>query len=269
MECYSCHNEKSKDLFVKNKSLCKSCDSLRGVKKRFESLCEKYDIGFSEQDHITHKICNKCISKKELSMFKGRRSSLCLSCAKENRDESQRKFHERNPNAAKENQKAYYRRNADIILKKQRERSKEPGQREKTRLRKIEYRKNTIIINTPEQKLRHNISCRIRKAIRKNGESMVDILPYTIKELRMHLESQFESRMTWDNWGKYSPKTWDDNDKSTWTWQVDHIVCQSDLPYDSMKHTNFKKCWSLDNLRPLSAKQNVMDGVNRVRHGGV
>ncbi len=29
---------------------------------------------------------------------------------------------------------------------------------------------------------------------------------------------------------------------------------------------DFKKCWSLDNLRPLSAKQNLLDGNTRIRH---
>lgn len=28
----------------------------------------------------------------------------------------------------------------------------------------------------------------------------------------------------------------------------------------------FKRCWALDNLRPLSAKQNLIDGVTKSRH---
>ena len=73
--------------------------------------------------------------------------------------------------------------------------------------------------------------------------------------------------MNWDNWGRFISKKWNDHDKLTWTWQLDHIIPQSDLPYTSMEDDNFKKCWSLDNLRPLSAKQNYLDGINRVRHG--
>jgi len=30
-----------------------------------------------------------------------------------------------------------------------------------------------------------------------------------------------------------------------------------------MEDENFKKCWSLDNLRPLSAKINILDGNKR------
>jgi len=34
----------------------------------------------------------------------------------------------------------------------------------------------------------------------------------------------------------------------------------------SMEDENFKKCWSLDNLRPLNSKQNILDGSNRIRY---
>lgn len=66
--------------------------------------------------------------------------------------------------------------------------------------------------------------------------------------------------------GKYDPKTWDDNDNSTKTWQLDHIIPQADLPYTSMEDENFKKCWALENLRPLSSKQNCFEGANKSRH---
>lgn len=64
--------------------------------------------------------------------------------------------------------------------------------------------------------------------------------------------------MNWNNHGVYRSSTWNDQDPSTWTWQIDHIIPQSKLPYDSMEHFNFKKCWDLTNLRPLSAKLNVL-----------
>jgi hypothetical protein len=72
--------------------------------------------------------------------------------------------------------------------------------------------------------------------------------------------------MNWNNQGMYNSDTWNDNDPATWTWQLDHIIPQSDLPYTSMEDENFKKCWTLENLRPLSAKQNLLDGVSRERH---
>lgn len=101
----------------------------------------------------------------------------------------------------------------------------------------------------------------------KNGSSISQYLPYSFDELKLYIEAQFEPWMTWGNRGKYNLKTWNDNDFSTWTWQLDHIIPQSDLLYTSMTDDNFKKCWALNNLRPLSAKQNMIDGSIRVRHG--
>ena len=49
--------------------------------------------------------------------------------------------------------------------------------------------------------------------------------------------------MTWENQGSY--------------WHIDHIKPKSLFEYDSIDHPEFKKCWSLDNLQPLEAKENM------------
>ena len=120
-------------------------------------------------------------------------------------------------------------------------------------------------------RLSSTISVSIRRALSnnsssKNGISCFTKLSYSTNELKQHIELLFEPWMTWDNYGIYDPKTWDDNDVSTWTWQLDHIIPQSDLSYTSMDDDNFKECWALENLRPLSAKQNLIEGVKRTRH---
>lgn len=91
-------------------------------------------------------------------------------------------------------------------------------------------------------------------------------MEYTLQDLKSHIEKQFEPWMNWNNQGKYDAKTWDDNDQSTWAWQLDHIIPNATFTYSSTNDESFKKCWSLDNLRPLSAKQNWLDGVSRKRH---
>ena len=93
-----------------------------------------------------------------------------------------------------------------------------------------------------------------------------NILQFTIETITQHIEKQFEPWMTWSNSGIYDPKTWDDNDPTTWKWQIDHIIPHSDLPYTSINDENFKKCWALENLRPYSAKNNILDGTRKLRH---
>ena len=128
--------------------------------------------------------------------------------------------------------------------------------------------RNRRLTTDPAYKLRSNISKIIWQALKgnKNGRSIVKYIAYSFEELKNHIESKFEFWMTWENWGKYIKKTWDDNNSLTWSWQLDHIIPQSDLLYISMEDDNFKKCWALSNLRPLSAKQNLLDGVSKIRH---
>ena len=97
----------------------------------------------------------------------------------------------------------------------------------------------------PAYKLRRNFSTKICVALKgnKNNLSILSYLPYTMEKLRLHLENQFDDKMSWDNYGIY--------------WHVDHIYPQSLLPYTSMEDENFKKCWALDNLRPLEAIENM------------
>lgn len=117
-------------------------------------------------------------------------------------------------------------------------------------------------------RINSDISRAIRSYLTKNGgsknnKSCKKYLSFNFQELKLHLESLFESWMNWNNRGKYNSKTWDDNNILTWTWNIDHIIPQSKLPYISMEDDNFKKCWALENLRPLSAKQNIIDGDRR------
>jgi hypothetical protein len=133
--------------------------------------------------------------------------------------------------------------------------------------KKLSIRRKT----NPNIGIRHRISVAIRRQLKnqgssKNRKSILDYLEYSMEELKNHLEKQFVFWMNWKNRGNYDPKTWNDNDPTTWTWQVDHIIPQSDLPYTSMKDENFQKCWALSNLRPLSAKQNILEGSSLKRH---
>lgn len=173
-------------------------------------------------------------------------------------------------------QQRYYRKNRERLLKdakeryvrnieKERKRSKEYKTNNKDQ---IKSRRNEAMKIKRKScvsfKLRSNISRSIRKALKNNGGkrglSCLHSINYNINDLKSHLEKQFESWMNWDNYGIYSQKTWDDNNMSTWTWQVDHIIPQSSLLYTSMDDDNFKKCWALSNLRPLSSKENFLKG---------
>jgi hypothetical protein len=235
------------------------------------------------------KVCKKCGVAKPLEAFgkyrngKGEllRKATCRDCYKPNRQ----KHYIKNKISILEEKKTYYQTNKEIIIENVKAHYRD-NKESKQEYNKSYYQDNKSDIQAqnnlhrkekrktdPTYKLRVDFSTIIRRALKNNGgskknTSLSKYLPYSIKELRKYLELQFESWMTWENHGKYNKETWDNDNQMTWTWQIDHIIPQSDLPYSSMEDDNFKKCWALENLRPLSAKQNWLDGINRTRHGG-
>lgn len=119
--------------------------------------------------------------------------------------------------------------------------------------------------NNPEYKLQRSVSNAIYKGLKNNlgskdGESFIKYVSYSMKELRIHLESLWDPWMNWNNWAMYNPKTHDQNP----TWNIDHIVPISHFSFVSMKDEDFKKCWALQNLRPLDAKINLSEQDNRI-----
>lgn len=109
----------------------------------------------------------------------------------------------------------------------------------------------------PEFRLRNRLRIGIWAALRfwggnKGGRSILKHLPYTMAELRTHIESLWEPWMTWENWGPL--------EKGRRTWQIDHVIPQVRLPFKDFDDPNFLKCWSLSNLRPLESSKNVSKG---------
>lgn len=209
------------------------------------------------------KICSKCGTEKEDNYFAKHRLQ-CKDCFKKIKAECNKKYDLNNKEKISIRRNRYKTNNKERIALSNHNyyiNNKNKCLKSHNRTHNKTYHSNPLF------KLRKRCSNMVRDYIKgsKNG-SIIKYLPYTIYELKEHLEKQFESWITWQNWGKYDPKTWDDNNSATWTWQLDHIVPHSTFQYISMQDDNFKKCWALDNLRPYSAKQNIKDGTSRIRH---
>lgn len=192
------------------------------------------------------KICSKCKVKKENVSFgkcskeKSGLKSRCKMCRKEQdkiiyNTDTYREYH-----------RGYISNNKEKV--------------NITSKKNYNKRKNI----DPTYKIKKSISRRVYNVLKnnKNG-SFLKYLEYKLSELKEHIEAQFKlpgnEWMSWDNWGKYSMLLWDDNDSSTWVWNLDHIIPQKWFNYTSMKDKDFTTCWSLKNLRPYSAKLNVLE----------
>ena len=96
---------------------------------------------------------------------------------------------------------------------------------------------------TKQKKKYPNLDYSVRQAVTKNQNTKyLDILGYSKEELKNHLEKQFTKDMTWEAFRNGDI-------------HIDHIKPQSLF---NLKDINdVKKCWSLSNLQPLWARDNI------------
>lgn len=260
---------------------CKKCRSKDG-KKYWDENKEKGAIRSKQ-----YRKDNKEIIKVKKQLYYENNKERILEKEKKNRKIPGHK------EKSKEYNKKYRIENKEKLEIKEKEYRNTPEHKEKQNIYNTEYRtnpKNKIKRNIKHKrrfqkdinyKLNHNMHSAILNALyknngSKNGQSMLKYLPYSIEELKLHIEKLFSHPnnltqdgkiwMNWNNWGRYDSKTWDDNDPLTWKWQIDHIIPRSLFKYSDMSCQEFQNCWALSNLRPLSAKQNQLDGATKVRH---
>jgi len=129
-------------------------------------------------------------------------------------------------------------------------RQSDQGKKTRRRLKRVYNKKYR---STPNGKIRMAVSSSVAHALKKNGgskegDSVFKYLPYAPQELRDHLEKQFTKGMTWKKYGING-------------WHIDHIVAHSNFHYSSMKDPEFLLCWSLVNLRPIWAEENLKKGT--------
>lgn len=125
-----------------------------------------------------------------------------------------------------EKQKKWYKDNIDLV-----------------RERNYNYYKNRMK-NDPLFKLKKQLKGLIRDSLRnqnlKKSDKTIDILGCTIQEFKQHIESQFESWMTWENKGLY-------NGELNYGWDIDHIIpTSSGSTYEEIIKLNH-----YSNLQPL------------------
>lgn len=133
-------------------------------------------------------------------------------------------------------------RKTDKYKKRMKEYARVYHQTEKHKNYRTKYRSDPLV------RFRNSISAQVRQHIkavameRKKNGKLFDHLPYTPEQLVNHIESLWEGGMSWQNYGE---------------WHIDHVCPQAALPYDSLEHPNFQKCWALENLQPLWASDNA------------
>jgi hypothetical protein len=151
--------------------------------------------------------------------------------------------------------KTYYTQNKNelnIKGKKWKEKNKELVRKIQKQYRSINKEKldkyNVEWKRKNKNNVQYNISCNLRRRLNKalscnyKSGSAVGDLGCTIDELKIYLESKFQSGMNWDNYGLYG-------------WHIDHIkpLASFDLTdrnqlLEACHYTNLQPLWANDNL---------------------
>ena len=134
----------------------------------------------------------------------------------------------------------------DTHKKEVRERRINWVSKNKSRKLELNRKSHARIRATIKGRIDSRMSTSIRKSLRgnKSGRNWETLVGYSIKDLRLHIESQFEKGMSWENYGLEE-------------WHIDHIIPLSRLYFDGVNDPTFKFAWSLKNLQPLWAKDNL------------
>ncbi|MFH2045438.1 MAG: hypothetical protein ABIK92_09870 [Pseudomonadota bacterium] len=165
----------------------------------------------------------------------------------ENNAEKLKEYRKKYYKSNKEKRKKYYETNREKILAY----ASSHGKNNKD---KISLRKRERIQNSIKLRLSRSISNSIYRSLKitNNNGGWSFFIPYTVSDLKKHLEKRFQPGMNWENYGSY--------------WHIDHIIPIVAFNFSSPKHSDFKRCWDLKNLQPLPAIENFKKGKKLKKH---
>lgn len=221
------------------------------------------------------KICSDCYEEKDTSLFhkdNHKKDGLYHHC-KECRSkylssdkvlQNRRKRYDKKSEYILAQNKVYFEKNKhkykkynEVLTEEQKEHRKEMKKKwieqnqEKIKASRKTYKAKRSKI--PIFHLSRNISYSIWFSLKgkKDNKHWEVLVGYTAEQLKEHLEKQFQTGMSWKNYGK---------------WHIDHIIPISFFQFYDYNDVEFKMCWRLENLQPLWAKENLIKN-NKVPAG--
>jgi len=214
--------------------------------KEYNDEYRKNNIEKIRNKRKEHYLNNIEKEREQNKIYRENNKDIIKKKREKNKDKAKKYYHdnkEKNREKVRERSKKYYQANKEEIKEDKKK------NRWKTRInQKRRYREDVIF------KINHNIGCSIRTSLKENkvskrGRHWEDLVGYTSQELKAHLESLFTEGMTWEKFlnGEI---------------HIDHRVPISFFKYSSTDDVEFKYCWSLLNLQPLWAEENLRKKAN-------
>lgn len=174
---------------------------------------------------------------------KEKRKEICRRYWLNNKEKAlkaTRKWQNEHAERCRENKRNWKKRNQDKVKEEyKRWLAKDPDVKKEMLRRYARDRRKTIKGN-----LTNRISPLMSRSLKdgKCGKHWEVLVGYTVNDLKEHIEKQFIDGMSWSN---------------RKDWHIDHIIPISAFNYNTPDDIDFKKCWSLNNLRPLWAVKNI------------
>lgn len=169
-----------------------------------------------------------------------------------------KEYYRKNKSAHNQKMKAYRDDNREKVLlskKEYRSRNKEKLSRINKQFRDSEHGRKyhreycrKWYDHDPKRKICHTMSVLVGRTLKGNKRSLswTKFVDYSPDQLIRHIESKFKPKMSWDNYGE---------------WHLDHIRPIASFDISSYDDDDFKQCWSLKNLQPLWASENMSKGA--------
>lgn len=204
-----------------------------------------------------HKRCSRCGLVKQKSEFGVARERVdgvkpyCRHCHNERNKESRQRnpessarssanWQRNNPEKAAEKRARFLaRQDEDYAARAQRRwKDRNPDAYRQSQLRAVAKRSKSL-----DHRFRKSFGEAVRFSFANGKErtGVFRLLGYSFEELKSHLERQFLPGMSWENRSE---------------WHIDHIIPLSAFNINGCDD-HFLRAWSLPNLRPLWAKENL------------
>lgn len=219
------------------------------------SICKECQKKIASNHYLNNKDRLRILRKKyyeenkQYMLLKGKEYYLSH---KEEKSESVKKWRADNPEKISKIIKKWTKENKDkMVSYATKWKQKNPEKVSAAKKGQYErYKKNPAFI------LSGRISNSIRHYLKKGGKlnkHWEDILDFTSEDLKKHIEMQFKDGMTWDKFLKGQI-------------HIDHKIPVSVFNFDKPEDYDFKRCWSLENLQPMWAKDNMSKGAKLEKH---
>ena len=236
--CTQCKRLKSLDKFNKQ------CSAKSGYRSNCRECQKKYSL-----ENREHELARKKkYYQDNLEKFKSYREEN-----KERHSLAWGKWYRGNKEERKEYNKEWYAKNKKYYQERYSENKEEHNLRsrdwqkdnpEKARQIKKGVHKRASL--KPEYKLNSRMRAGINKSIRygKDGAKWEGLVVYSVDDLKRHIEARFTDEMSWESF-------------MSGEIHIDHIKPLDAFDFVSPDSHGFDECWSLDNLQPLWATDNI------------